>query len=238
MDKRASEGYRKLLAYQKARELQIFTNEFVTNLPKTKTFFDLADQMSRSGRSGSKNIVEGWKRNTTKEYFNFLGFSIGAVEELKDDAADIVTGVYPELMGLRGKMGERGRVKELGAMQEKGVMGVRGGDAPPSTLLTPLCPLTRQELDQLKFYPLDLTLPPIVLLFLKAKELNFLLFKLQKSLDLKMDNEQTKPFSQKAREKFNNENSSHREVKKYLEDLGLRRLENGKYLLEKGVKRE
>jgi hypothetical protein len=100
MQPKDPEGYRKLLAYQKAQQLQILTNEFVTHLPKTKTFFDLADQMARSGRSGSKNIVEGWKRNITAEYYQFLGFSIGAVEELKDDAADIITGVYPNLMGL------------------------------------------------------------------------------------------------------------------------------------------
>jgi hypothetical protein len=110
------------------------------------------------GRSGSKNIVEGWKRNATKEYFDFLGFSIGAVEELKDDAADIATGVYPQLLGVKGVMGNK-EVK-------------------------------REELDKLKFYPLPQNLTPAVKLFLRAKELNFLLYKLQRSLDLKMDCDQ------------------------------------------------
>jgi hypothetical protein len=192
------EGYRKLLAYKKASELQIFTNEFVLNLPKTKTFFDLADQMARSGRSGSKNIVEGWKRNTTKEYFDFLGFSIGAVEELKDDAADIATGVYPNLMGVKGIMGTK-RVE-------------------------------REDLDKLKFYPLDLTLPPVVQLFLKAKEVNFLLYKLQKSLDLKMDKENTKPLNQKARDYFAIEKQADKDFNKMMDDLGTVRLENGQYV--------
>jgi hypothetical protein len=191
-------GYRKLLAYKKASELQIFTNEFVLNLPKTKTFFDLADQMARSGRSGSKNIVEGWKRNTTKEYFDFLGFSIGAVEELKDDAADIATGVYPNLMGVKGIMGTK-RVE-------------------------------REDLDKLKFYPLDLTLPPVVQLFLKAKEVNFLLYKLQKSLDLKMDKENTKPLNQKARDYFAIEKQADKDFNKMMDDLGTVRLENGQYV--------
>lgn len=192
------EGYRKLLAYKKASELQIFTNQFVLNLPKTKTFFDLADQMSRSGRSGSKNIVEGWKRNTTKEYFDFLGFSLGAVEELKDDAADIATGVYPNLMGVKGIMGTK-RVE-------------------------------REDLDKLKFYPLNLNLPPAVQLFLKAKELNFLLYKLQKSLDLKMDQEHTKSANQKARDYLIEQKEVDNYFNKMMDDLGTVRLENGQYV--------
>lgn len=210
MINRDPEGYRKLLAYQKACELQIFTNEFVKNLPKTKTFFDLADQMSRSGRSGSKNIVEGWKRNSTKEYFDFLGFAIGAVEELKDDAADIATGVYSELMGLKGSMGQ---------------MGERGT---PLALLVPLSPISRLELDKLKFYPLDKTLPPIIKLFLRAKELNFLLNQLQKSLDVKMDQDHTKPVSQRIRENWQVDKKNDEEFKKYLDSLGIKRLLNGK----------
>jgi hypothetical protein len=199
------EGYRNLLAYQKASELQIFTNSFVLNLPKTKTFFDLADQMSRSGRSGSKNIVEGWKRNTTKEYFTFLGFSIGAVEELKDDAADIVTGVYPGLMGVKGVMSEE-RVE-------------------------------REVLDKIPFYPLPSLLPPAAELFLRAKELNFLLHKLQKSLDLKMDKDHTKPLNEKIVSRVIEENKADDDFKNYLVSLGMERLENGKYV-SKGEKGE
>ncbi len=113
MLKKDPEGYRKLLSYQKACQLQAATNQMVSHFSKTKTFLDLADQMSRSGRSGSKNIVEGWKRNSTKEYFDFLGFSIGAVEELKDDAADIATGVYPQLLGVKGVMGNQRVEREV-----------------------------------------------------------------------------------------------------------------------------
>lgn len=254
MQNRDPEGYRKLLAYEKASELQVFTNKFVSHLPKTKTFFDLADQMSRSGRSGSKNIVEGWKRNTTKEYFDFLGFSIGAVEELKDDGADIVTGVYSELMGLKGRMGERGEMGEMGVKGAKDEMGERGtlftpsypsfhhtlstpsshsAPSPPSsplTLLVPLNPIPRTELDKLKFYPLDPLLPPVIQLFLRAKELNFLLHKLQKSLDVKMDSEHTKPVSQRVRENWSKEKKDDAEFQKYMKNLGFIRQENGQYL--------
>ena len=75
--------------------------------PKTKTLIALADQMNRSARSVKQNIVEGWKRNSTKEYYEFLGFSIGANAELEEDCMDIWKGIYPELKGIKGVMGER-----------------------------------------------------------------------------------------------------------------------------------
>ncbi len=249
MFKKDPEGYRKLLAYQKAAELQIYTNKIVANFPKTKTFIDLADQMSRSGRSGSKNIVEGWKRNTTKEYFDFLGFSIGAIEELKDDAADVATGVYPALLGIKGVMGEKGSMGQKGVMgdkrverEERGLIGQKGNplhplpsSAPlthfhPSVPLVPFHPISREELDRLKFYPLDQNLPAVIQLFLRAKEVNFLLYKLQQSLDVKMDQDHTKPASQRfsANEKTEKQNDA--EFQKYLQSLGFKRSENGKMI--------
>ena len=84
--------------------------------PKTKTLIALADQMNRSARSVKQNIVEGWKRNSTKEYYEFLGFSIGANAELEEDCMDVWKGVYPELKGIKGVMGavsEKGGLKKL-----------------------------------------------------------------------------------------------------------------------------
>lgn len=72
-----------------------------------KTLLELADQMGRAARSPKSNIVEGWKRNTTKEYFDYLGFSIGSAEEIKEDLTDIMKGKYKELAGERGIMGIR-----------------------------------------------------------------------------------------------------------------------------------
>lgn len=72
----------------------------------------LADQMDRSARSGKQNIVEGWRRNTTKEYYDFLGFSIGAIAELEEDCDDVWKGIYPDLMGLKGIMGKMGCERE------------------------------------------------------------------------------------------------------------------------------
>ena len=49
----------------------------------------------------------------------------------------------------------------------------------------------REELERLRFYPLDSRLPPSVQLFLRAKELNFLLEKLQASLLERMQEKKT-----------------------------------------------
>ncbi len=96
---RKPEGYKDLLAYQKAAELQELTLKLTALFPAK--FNWLKEQMDKSGRSGTKNIIEGWKRNTTPEYFTFLGYSIAAIEELKDDCADIAKGLYPPLFPFK-----------------------------------------------------------------------------------------------------------------------------------------
>ncbi len=290
MINRKPEGYKELLAYQKAAALQAATFELTRQFPKTKTLIALADQMDRSARSGTKNIIEGWKRNTTREYFQFLGFSIGSTEEVKDDAADIAKGLYRELMTIRelwvprGEMGVRGGMGgkgEMGGMGEKGVrgekgvmggrgimgergsgmggMGVRGEkgvmggrgetgealnpiqpiqpippiSASPPVPFTPFKPFTESELVSLRFYPLDHSLPPIVQLYLRAKEVLMLLNKLQKSLDVKMDQELTKSPQDRARKRILQFEKENRDIKKMIEDTGLRQLEDGRW-----VKRE
>src|SRR3989338_2892557 len=110
-------GYKNLLVFKKAEELQLSCTALTGVFPKHKTLSALADQMDRSARSVKQNIVEGWKRNSTKEYYEFLGFSIGANAELEEDCMDVWKGIYPELKGIKGVMG---------AVSEKGAMGERG----------------------------------------------------------------------------------------------------------------
>ena len=45
--------------------------------------------LNDSARSVKQNIVEGWKRSTTKEYYDFLSFSLGSLAELKEDIKDL-----------------------------------------------------------------------------------------------------------------------------------------------------
>lgn len=101
-----SYGYKKLLVYKKADGLQSETSLLTALFPPSKTLLSLSDQMVRSARSTKQNIVEGWKRNTTSEYYTFLGYSIASNAELEEDCNDIISGKYPELMGKKGVMGE------------------------------------------------------------------------------------------------------------------------------------
>jgi len=101
-------GYQKLLVYRKAEELQQECVRFTATFPREKTLIALADQMDRSARSVKQNIVEGWKRNSTREYYDFLGFSLGANAELEEDCNDLINEVYEE-KGLKGIMGEKGQ---------------------------------------------------------------------------------------------------------------------------------
>ncbi len=178
-------GYRELLVYQKADTLQSHCSHLTSHFPRSKTLVALADQMNRSARSTKQNITEGWKRNSTKEYYEFLGYAVASNAELEEDATDIWKGHYRELMGERGIMGI------------KGVMGENGGMG--TTHSTPSSHFSLLDIEKIPFYPLDMTLPSAIQLKLMAKELNFLLEKLQKSLIEKMKEDHTLPTSERIR---------------------------------------
>lgn len=181
-------GYRELLVYQKADELQSLCSHLTSHFSHSKTLVALADQMNRSARSTKQNITEGWKRNSTKEYYEFLGYAIASNAELEEDATDICKGHYMELMGQKGVMGEMG-------MEMNGVTGEKGekgeGEVGMGAKLPPL--------ESIPFYPLNPLLPPVVQLKLRAKEINFLIDKLQKSLVEKMTAETTLPTTERIR---------------------------------------
>lgn len=90
-------GYKVLRTYQQGEEIYHLTRQF------TSTFLDrikdsrLISHMDDSGRSIPRNIAEGYGRNNTKQYYEFLGFSFGSLIELLEDylelERDITTGV-------------------------------------------------------------------------------------------------------------------------------------------------
>ncbi len=252
-------GFRNLLAYKKAEELQLECSRVTAQFPKYKTLIALADQMDRSARSAKQNIVEGWKRNSTKEYYDFLGFSIGANTELEEDCNDIWKGVYRDLMGVTGVMGEKGREKgamgengvngEMGIMdvrganwgvgitgvsKEKGEIGVTGerGITSPS-FKTPLNPLDPFDIEKIPFYPLNKNLPLIIQLKLRCKELNYLLYRVQKSLEDKMKQEKTLSSGDIARNYLQAVDKNKKQDDIFLEQYGFERLENGQVIVKK-----
>ncbi|MEK7208018.1 MAG: four helix bundle protein [Patescibacteria group bacterium] len=189
---KSPDGYKHLLVYRKAEELAAETLSYTATFPRDKTGVGLADQMDRSVRSVKQNIVEGWKRNATHEYYQFLGYAIASNAELQEDFADICLGRYEE-KGIKGGNGqEKGKgAEEKGERGEGGEMGERGERE------------KKEWLESLRFYPLDTRLPRPVQGYLRCKELNMLLEKLQASLLERMKT--TGTLSERDRVRLTNE---------------------------------
>lgn len=84
--KKKPEGYKELLVYKRAAELQDFIYRITENFPINER--RRREHMRDSARSVKQNIVEGWKRETTRQYIDFLSFSFGSLGELKEDGED------------------------------------------------------------------------------------------------------------------------------------------------------
>lgn len=218
-------GYRELLAYKKAERLQLDCATLTHVFPRTKTLIALADQMDRSARSVKQNIVEGWKRNTSQEYYEFLGFSMGANTELEEDCTDIWKGMYPELLKERGIMGERGGKGNQGE-GERGGRGEKGAEREGERADG------IGDIEKLKFYPIDPSLPPVVRLKLQSKELNYLLDRLQKSLLVKMESEHTLPRRDIFRRQTEAQQNEDRAAEELMKRYSLKRLPNGQFVKE------
>ena len=80
------EGYKYLAVWKNTVQLQDMVRNFTKTLPYSER--RRKDHMNDASRSVQRNIEEGYKRPTTKEYLDFLGFSQGSLEELKGDVRD------------------------------------------------------------------------------------------------------------------------------------------------------
>lgn len=197
---RNSYGYRNLLVYKKAEELQSAAANFISHFPPSKTLLAISDQMERSARSTKQNIIEGWKRNSTNEYYQFLGYAVASNAELEADFTDICNGLY----------------------EAKGVKGVGKGE--------------RGQIESIPFHPLNTHLPPLIQLKLRAKELNFLMDRLQLSLIQKMRTEGTLSVADRIRSNQQQDEAAKRWFENYLTEQGFTRLENGR-VVKKGIEK-
>ena len=75
-------GYKKLIVYQKAKALVLDTYQLTGTFPKEEQYI-LLPQMRRSAISIQANIVEGYAKNSRKEFARFLNISIGSAIELE-----------------------------------------------------------------------------------------------------------------------------------------------------------
>ncbi len=79
-------GYKYLAIYKNAELLDGLTRRITAKFPRAE--HRMVEQMNDAMRSFKVNIVEGWKRPTTREYLNFLGYSQASLAELTDNAED------------------------------------------------------------------------------------------------------------------------------------------------------
>lgn len=100
-------GYQYLAVWQNTALLRVLIRCFTSGLPFfsqnqplnstlnppliVKSEHRLIAQMDDAARSVKRNIEEGFKRPTTKEYLIFLGYSQASLEELKGDIRDCKT---------------------------------------------------------------------------------------------------------------------------------------------------
>lgn len=76
-------GYIFLVTWSNASLFRIFVRKFTSTLPKNE--YRLKAQFDDNARSTVANIEEGFARQTTSEYINFLGYSRASLIEGKGD---------------------------------------------------------------------------------------------------------------------------------------------------------
>jgi len=93
-------GFKNLLTWQQANEIYQRAKILVSKLPKK--YFRIINHLIDSARSVKRNIEEGFKRTTTSEYIEFLGFSRGSLEELHGDLMDLEKDIEGNPKGFKG----------------------------------------------------------------------------------------------------------------------------------------
>lgn len=81
------EGYKYLTPWSNAVLLRFFIRRFTESLPKSE--YRRKSQVDDAARSVVRNIEEGFKRTTTREYLQFVGYSQGSLEEVKGDVREL-----------------------------------------------------------------------------------------------------------------------------------------------------
>lgn len=86
MPRKNPDGFKELLVYQRACQLYDIVFGITKRFPPHER--RRREQMESCTRSTKQNIVEGWKRETTRQYIDFLSYSFGSLGELKEDVGD------------------------------------------------------------------------------------------------------------------------------------------------------
>lgn len=75
-------GHQRLVIWQKADVLALLIYKVTAQFPKSE-IFSLTSQLRRAALSVPTNIVEGYARNSRKEFKRFLVIALGSLAETK-----------------------------------------------------------------------------------------------------------------------------------------------------------
>ena len=103
-------GYKVLRTYQQGEEIYELTKKFTAFYLHPITDSRLIGHMNDSARSVPRNIAEGYGRNNTKQYYEFLGFSFGSLLELLEDSLALEKNIKE---GLRKTKDDKGALRDL-----------------------------------------------------------------------------------------------------------------------------
>jgi four helix bundle protein len=103
-------GYKVLRTYQQGEEIYELVKKFTGGFLHSLADFRLIGHMNDSARSIPRNIAEGYGRNNSKQYYEFLGFSFGSLLELLEDSTELEKDIKG---GLRKTKDNYQAMKEL-----------------------------------------------------------------------------------------------------------------------------
>lgn len=133
------EGYKFLAPWTNAALLRFLVRKFTDGLPRsehrTKT------QLDDAARSVVSNIEEGYKRPSTKEYLDFLGFSQASLEEIKGLIKQVCQDGFLRSKPVSSLAGLGIDLKEI-----KGLLEDSKGEIPLQDLYLPLKSLKGTDL--------------------------------------------------------------------------------------------
>lgn len=103
-------GYKVLRTYQQGEEIYELVKKFTALYLHPIQDSRLVGHMNDSARSIPRNIAEGYGRNNTKQYYEFLGFSFGSLLELLEDSLELEKDIK---MGIRKTKDDKGGLRDL-----------------------------------------------------------------------------------------------------------------------------
>jgi len=103
-------GYKVLRTYQQGEEIYELTKKFTALYLHPIADSRLTGHMNDSARSVPRNIAEGYGRNNTKQYYEFMGFSFGSLLELLEDCLELEKDIKG---GQRKTRDDYGALKDL-----------------------------------------------------------------------------------------------------------------------------